>query len=433
MSSRRPLACSIGLVLAALALPLHAWELGYSLATALGYSDNINQSATDPTGQAMLIPRLDFDFNEDGAYLRARAVGQVEYRDYLQGAFGNEVRGQLSGIATWIILPQRLSFDFEDYAAVQPVDLLAANSPGNQQQTNVFTLGPTFNFRLYQTLNGQAELRLTQSTASQTHEFDSTRGSAALRVLKDLTKLDRVSGNIEYQDVHFIDRGGGPDYRRADAYARYQSKLAQLDLDLGAGYSRLDFAHGGAHGGALLRGAVNWHATPSQTFTLSAARQFSDAAVDLVVDPAAWLAQSTGGGIVSGTTPINSQVYLERRIDAAWAYQSERVRLRVQPYERKLAYLLDPTLDETAHGLIAGISYRARPLWTLAFDAGAETRSYSFIDRRDQDRHYDLSFTDQLARHWSVRIDLIRNERHSTVSEQEFRENVLFCTVIFKR
>lgn len=433
MSYRRPLACSIGLVVATLALPLHAWELGYSLATALGYSDNINQSATDPVGQAMLIPRLDFDFSENGAYLRARAVGQLEYRDYLQGAFGNEVRGQMSGVATWIIVPQRLSFDFEDYAAVQPVDLLAANSPGNQQQTNVFALGPTLDFRVHQNLHGQAELRVTQSSASQTREFDSTRGTVALRLLEDLSHLDRVSGNVEYQDVHFADGAGGPDYRRADAYARYQSKLAQLDLDLAAGYSRLEFPGGGSHGGTLLRSAVNWRATPNQTFTLSAARQFADASVDLVVDPAAWLAQSTGGGIVTGSTPINSQVYLERRFDAAWAWQSARVRVRVQPYQRKLDYLLDPTLDQTAHGLIAGISYRARPLWTLAFDAGTETRRFASLERRDQDRRYDLSFTDQLARHWSVRLDLIRNERQSSASEQSFRENVLFCTVIFKR
>jgi len=74
-----------------------------------------------------------------------------------------------------------------------------------------------------------------------------------------------------------------------------------------------------------------------------------------------------------------------------------------------------------------------RPLWTLAFDATEETRDYTSIDRTDEDIRYDLSFTDQLARHWSVRADLIRNERNSTALNQGFRENIAFLTLIFKR
>src|SRR5262249_43242614 len=117
-----------------------AWQLNYSLEASLGHSDNINESDIDPTGQSILIPRLKFDFREDGAYLLAHASGRVEYRDYLGGAFDNELRGEFSGIATWFIFPQRLSFDFEDYAAVEPVDIFAPNAPNNQQQVNVATL-----------------------------------------------------------------------------------------------------------------------------------------------------------------------------------------------------------------------------------------------------------------------------------------------------
>src|SRR5581483_1115024 len=147
-------------------------------------------------------------------------------------AFDNEVRGQLTSQAVWMILPYRLSMDFEDYAAVQPVNVLASNAPNNQQQTNVFTAGPTFNFHLFQTLDGEADLRATNSTASVTHEFDSNRTLGALRAIRKLSALDALSANVEAQHVHFTDASGGPDYDRYDAYARYQSKLASLDLDL---------------------------------------------------------------------------------------------------------------------------------------------------------------------------------------------------------
>jgi len=413
----------------------HAWHINYSLETALGYSDNINESDIDPTGQSILIPRLKFDMQEDGANLVAHASGQLEYRDYLQGAFGNEFRGQFSGIATWIIFPQRLSFDFEDYAAVEPVNIFAPNAPNNQQQVNVFTLGPTFNFRIEQTLNGRAELRFTSSTASETKDFNSDRAFGALRAIKDLSPTDKLSANVEAQHVHFTDRSGGPDYDRADAFARYQTTLSQLDVDVAAGATRLDFDSGNAsHSGWLGRGALSWRATPSQTLGVSALRQYSDASQDLIADPAALLAATAlGNGIITGTTPITSQVYLEKRAGASYLFHSERFLVRVEPYYKTLDYLLDPDFNQTVHGVVAGFSYRPRPLWTLAFDAGEETRDYDNVARRDEDLRLDLSFADQLTRQWTLRLDLVRNQRNSDAQGQSYRENAAYVTAIFKR
>jgi hypothetical protein len=104
-----------------------------------------------------------------------------------------------------------------------------------------------------------------------------------------------------------------------------------------------------------------------------------------------------------------------------------------QPYWRKLDYVLDSALDQTAHGVAGGFSYRLRPLWTLAFDATEETRRYRVVDRKDDDWHLDLSLTDRLARQWSLRFDLIRNQRHSDVANEGFHENLAFVTVIYTR
>ena len=101
MPPRHRFARTTGCLLAGFCCHAGAYQLNYSLDLALGYSDNVNQSATDPVGQTMLIPRIDFNFKEEGASLKANAVGQVEYRDYVQGDFSNEVRGQVSGVATW--------------------------------------------------------------------------------------------------------------------------------------------------------------------------------------------------------------------------------------------------------------------------------------------------------------------------------------------
>jgi hypothetical protein len=427
----RTLACTF----AAASIAAPAYQLDYSLEASLGHSDNINQSEIDPTAQSLLIPRLKFDYREDGAYLLAHANGQVEYRDYLGGAFSNEFRGQFAGVATWFIFPQRLSFDFEDYAGVEPVNIFAPNAPNNTQQVNVATVGPTFNFRIQQTLKGQAELRLTSNTASKSKEFNSRRGFAALRAVKELSPLKKVSGNVEGQHVHFTDRSGGPDYNRYDAYARYQNTLSQLDIDVALGGSRVNFANArGNHSGWLGRGSLSWRATPNHTLAVSALRQYSDASQDLIADPAALLAvNSLGNGIAPGTTPITSQVYLEKRVGASYVYHTERFLVRAEPYYKTLNYLLDPGFNQDVHGVVAGFSYRPRPLWTIALDAMEETRDYTNIARRDEDMRFDLSFADRLTRQWSVRLDLVRNQRNSDTVGQSFRENAAYVTAIFTR
>ncbi|MFT3790726.1 MAG: hypothetical protein QM741_06545 [Rudaea sp.] len=431
---------AIGILLPAFAA--HAIDgLNYSLQVGLEHSDDMNQSAVNPIGQSALLPQINFDWTERGSVLQADVNGQVQYRDYLGGAFDNEIRGQLSGIVNWIILPQRLSFDFEDYAGVQPVNVFATNAPDNQQQTNVFSLGPTLQFLLGSALKGEADVRLTSTTASVTREFNSQRTSGAFRAIRDLSPTDQLSGNVEAEHVHLTDATGGPDYDRYASYLRYQSKLAQIDLDAALGYSKLDFSQAAGRSGVLARGSLTWHATASSQLEMHVARQFSDAAEDLMIDPATLLARTTGGPIVAGSVPITSQIYLEKRIDVAYAFRSTRFDFRVAPFYEKLDYSIVPGQDfiangatgQSGHGATLNANYRLRPLWSIGFNASEDTRKYAQVGRLDEDLTYGVDLLNQLTHHWSWRVDLIHNQRSSSVAFQGFRENVAMLTVIFNR
>jgi len=432
MKMAKVLACAL-CVLSATAGTLRAYQLDYTLQAALNHSDNLNESIAAPISETTLIPRLDFNFKEEGSEVQARATGALEYRDYLGNHFDNELRGQLAAVVNWIIAPRRLAFDFEDYAAIQPVNILASNAPGNQQQTNVVTLGPTLNFRLDPTWYGQADLRVSDSNASRSEDFNSVRVLGGLRGVKELNATDQLSANLEDQNVHFTGSSGEPDYDRYSAYARYRSKLADIDVDFALGYSWLDFSHASSYSGLLARGDVAWRATPQSRFNFGFTRQYSDAANNLVVDPAVLIVNPIGGETTAGTAPVSSEVFLERRLNAGYLFQQERYSISVTPYYRKLEYQVDPALDQTAHGASLGASYRLRPLWTLALLATEETRDYNSIARRDEDLRVDVSLAHQLSRQWGARLDLVRNERNSSAPGQGFRENLAVLTVIFKR
>lgn len=433
MSPKHPCMHTASALLVFFAAPAFAsTQFDYTWQVGIEHSDDINLSPIDPVSQNVLLPQFAFGLVQEGTDVQARASGLVQYRDYLGGAFENELRGNLSGLLNWHALPGRLDMTAEDFLSVQPVNVYASNAPSNQQQTNVFSVGPTLSFMLGPTVHGQAELRYINSTAQKTKDFNSDRATGALRAIKDLNATDKISGNIEMQSIRFTDDGAGPNYRLYNVYGRYQSQLSQLDIDAAMGWSQLDFS-GNLPGqsGLFARGLVNWHATASSTFGLGASRQYSDATGDLMVDPRQVGAPVTS--ILTGNVVVNSQVYLERRFDASYAYAGPLLTARIAPFYRNLDYQNDPGQNLNGQGGTANIDYRLRPLWTLSFLLGGESRHYSAIDRRDRDLSYGLAFNDQLTQHWSWSVNLTRNQRRSNIALVGYSENVVFFNLAWQR
>ncbi|HEY8682912.1 MAG TPA: hypothetical protein VIM06_07055, partial [Rhodanobacter sp.] len=355
-----------------------AAQFDYTAYAGIEHSDNVNLSATNPISQNTLTPGINFTFTQQGADIQANVAGTLEYRDYLGGAFDNQTLAQLSGQVNWTVLPQRLDFTVQDFAAVEPLSTLSSNAPDNQQQTNVVSLGPTLHFRLGNTLRGQAELRYINSDASKTKQFNSSRGEAALRVFKDLNETDQLSGNIESQHVHFNNTTNGtaqgpgdlasnPDYSRNELFGRYTSKLAHFDIDAALGWSQIDFHAAPSASSALFRMTLGWRPTPRNSFSITAARQFSDAAEEMMLLPGQTLVGTDTSapitpvgptGINTGNSVIDPQVYLDRRLEGTYTFTDERLTLSVSPLYSQLHYLNLPTFDQTSRGASGGLNYR---------------------------------------------------------------------------
>jgi len=418
-------------VLAVLAAPAGAVQLDYTLELGLLHSDNINLSEDDPVSQNVAIPAINFSLRQEGATVQALVRGVAEYRNYLGNAFDDELRGQLDGIVNWTLLPERLSWTFQDALGLQPINVLQADTPTNLQQTNVFATGPTLRFRINPVLRGQAELRYVDSYAEETEEFNSRRWIGALRVFHDLSATAEVSGNLQTERVDF-DQDGLENYTRYDLFGRYTSHLSQFDLDAALGYSRFNYRHRDNRSGVLARAMLGWRPSARSGFTLSAARQYSDAATDMMADPGTIGSGSTG--IIIGDTSIDAGVYLEERLELAYAYTGERLGLRVAPFWRKLDYGQDTRgVDQRGGGFNGELSYRLRPQLRGGIVASAERRNFAGLDRRDDDTRYGVFLTQQWTRHWAWRLDLLRGERDSTGDGVNFDDNQVYLRVSYTR
>jgi len=438
MQSRCPLARMTGMLLT-LMLPsaASAFQLDYLVELGLERNDNVNLSEDDPESATILRPMLGFNLQQQGSTVQANASGVVEYRDYTGGEFSNEFRGQLAGHLNWTMMPERLNLTIEDYVSVQPIDPLAQDTPNNQQQTNVFAIGPTLNFRLGPTVRGQAELRYVDSHAQETEEFNTQRLNGALRAIKDLSSTSTISANLVDERVDFTQSDAGPDYSRYSAFGRYTRNWTKLDLTADLGYSWIDYSGNTVDNrqDPLGRAKLDWRASERSTFSGDVAYQFSDAASDMMDIV---IGSTIPTSIATGDATTTSQPYLEKRVTLGYAYRGERFGFNVTPYYRKLDYGtadidVEAGLDQTGKGATAGFSYLLRPLISTGLTATGENLNYDEITREDKTWTVTAFLRQQWTRNWSWRAELTHYKRDSTAAGQSSDQNVAYLAITYTR
>ncbi|UPG96409.1 outer membrane beta-barrel protein [Luteibacter aegosomatissinici] len=444
----------LGLVCAAPAVS-QAGTLDYTLYAGLEHSNNITLSSDNPISENVLTPGATFQFTQMGSTFQANVAGTLEYRKYLQNHFDSQTQTQIVGQGNWTVMPDRLDFSVEDYAGVQPVDQLSADSPDNQQQTNVFAAGPTLHMRFGDATRGQFELRYINSYASKVDDFDSNRGMAAFRLFRDLTPTDTISGNVEYSDINFKNQPSSANYKREEAYLRYTSQLAHFDADVMLGGTRLNFDEGRDRSSPLLRVQVGWQPTLRNSFAVAGTYQYADAATDIMTTPSVYglgatdnssrtealdpfantggLGRGSLSGIGVGSAVIGSQVYKEKRFEANWNWKSERLNITVSPAWNKLQYIDDSTFNQTGKGLSVGVGYRVTPTLTLSGFGTADRLRYDTIDRTDNTVRLGLDLGQQWNRHWSWHASVARERRTSDAVGQSYRETEFFVGVVYRR
>jgi hypothetical protein len=437
MSDYLKLTRVFGLALTAASVPgtALAGQLNYTLYGGIEHSDNIAQTAQDPLSEDVLIPGISFSYLQQGAALQANIAGSLEYRNYLSQQFSDQTQLQLAGNANWTIVPGRLDLMMQDDAGVQPIDRLASNGPDNLQQTNVFTFGPVLHFLLGDATRGQAAAHYINSYAQDTKDFNSNRIQGALGIIRDLNATDQLSADLKVQRVSLAELAATPDYDRRELLAGYASKLSHLQVNLVLGWSQLDFKDAGTEtvSGPVQRVTLDYSPTQRSKLSLTAARQYSDAAQDMLLQGPTGILEGTGRGVDVGSTTVDAQVYLERRVRLAYSFEGERLSLSVAPLYRKLGYVNDPTLDQTTRGAGIHVDYRLRPTLTLSLVAIAERLDYDFLDRRDTTFNYGLDLVKQMNPHWGLRMSLLHQQRNSDQAEQGYRENQIYLGVLYNR
>ncbi|MBX3700707.1 MAG: outer membrane beta-barrel protein [Dokdonella sp.] len=429
---RGPLALAAALC-AASAPALHAQSaFNYSLGIELERNDNINLSRDNPVGATVLTPTLAFDLQQQGAVLTASAAGSLSWRDYLDGPFSDELRGLFAGTGVWAISPGRLDWVAEDYLGRQPINVLQVDVPTNQQQTNVFSTGPTLHLHLREDLQGRLDLRYTNTYAEKTGEFDSSRLSALAQLAWLLSPGDTLAASLGSSRVRYDRQVSQPfDYDRNDAYLGYTHATDAIKLESVAGYSWLDLRAAGQHNGSLLKLALRWMPSPATDLGVSAVRQIADASQDLIVDPTALGDLGIGSG--RNGAVISPQLYVEKRIDLDFNHREARWSIALAPFWRQLDYIDGALLSQHSLGWTASVDWRLRPNLTLSASTGRERRDYRDMDRVDTDLTSSVVLQWRRTSHWLWQLRATHARRDSTLRAAGYRDNAIILSLAYTR
>lgn len=414
----------------------------FDYAVGLGYehTDNIGRTENNRQSQDILQPTFGFTLDQQGSSIQAQAVGLLQYQDYVQGAFANEYRGQLAGILNWTVSPQRLNLQVQDYSSVQPIDARAPTGPDNTQQVNVFVAGPTLLLGSGKQTHAAIDLRYINTTASKTKYFDSQRGVAAFRLIRDLNPTDRLSGNVEFTHANFsqLDDPASPDrYNDYNVYARYESTLARLTLDVAAGASRIEFSNGfESHTNPLVRIAATWTLAPRNTLSLNLVDQLADSTNNLTQMPDLREFALARPNLQVGQTFIVPTVFREHGASLAYNYQGQRIAFSVGPAYDRLRQLNGAfDVSRNSYGAQTNVAYRLTPRSSLTFNASSFNTQYVLDGSHSVDRAYALGFDQALTLHWTWSASLQHDQRHanSPLAGGSYHDNMLLFTATYRR
>lgn len=357
-----------------------ALDLGYEASLAVGRSDNIRRTPTNEQEEDIAAAGLQFSLDHLSPRVRARAVGDVAYHEYLDDTFDSDFIGNVAADASFAIAPERLEWMIADSFGQVLSDPFSPASPDNREDINYFTTGPTAMFAL----GSQNRLRLTgrySLVGYEESQFDSEATSGEIGFIRRLSAASEVSLNARAQQVEFDDSALDTDYDETSAFVRYEVTGARTHLGLDVGYTELERdAAAGSEDGLLLRLDATRRLSASTTASISAGREFSNSG-------SVFAASQQSSGISLGAAPgrQTAQPFTHEYVTLAWDFNRNRTAFGFYGSMSEETYDdLSSTLNQKLTSAGAHFTRQLSPQTQLALQGGYGTTD--FTEQGDYDQ-----------------------------------------------
>jgi hypothetical protein len=444
---RFSIACTSALGFASAA---QAVTVDYGVDVGIGETDNVNLAPTDKVNQTMAITDIDFAIKQQSRRLEVDAKGDFSYLDYLQNAYSAQLVGRFDGQAQLALIPERLTWTFQDSFGQSQIDPFTAVTPTNQEHVNYASTGPNLFLRLGPLGFVDVTARYSR-TDYQTSPFDSNRFSASLAVGRQLSASSSVSINATSERVLFDDTLLNTDFNRSSAYLHYEVQGARTSLSANLGVTKAD--QGGASvTGPLAKIELSRQLSSAAKLIFTAGRDLTDASTSfngtggvggaggIGITPGGSLGgnNTAPGGALSGigTTPaaVTSANYTVTYASVGWDYVRNRTTFGLTGRWEKDSYDGLPQLDLTRGDAEFRVERKLNRAFSAQLSGNIYRTEYSQANFAETDGRVGGALTYRHGRGLEVRLRYDHTSRIASgiASGTGYSENRAFLTIGYR-
>jgi len=402
-----------------------AAEVEYEFRLGASRSDNVLRTDVLELESTIMLAGLQLDLQHATRRVEASLVANLEYRNYTDDTFDDEVIGSLNADLELQLVPDVLSWVVQDRFGGLQTNPFQANTPENRQNINRFSTGPDLRMRLGS--NTAVELGgRYHSTRYEISDIDSDVFGGRVSLVRALSPHRSISLNVTTDRFEFDNTFLNSNYDRQSAYFGFQSEIARGSLIVSLGYNELH-DNGEVVDGNLISVAWDREVSSSTTINVSYDEGFNETS--------GTLGQSQPGQEIGGpqNTPGVSDPFENRRFSLGLDFNRNNNNVFASLLFNEDEYVTNTLLDRNRSELRVGYSKVLGSAWRLRLNGALQKTDFVATGREDDDTVFGVGLSRQLSRAVSVNLDLARFERDSSDPAFNYVENQVDLTFSYSR
>ena len=387
---------------------------GYDVQLWATHSDNI-QREPGGTADTIGIAELGFVWHDKAPWLDSDIDLDLAHEHYFQNSYGDDTIGDFIGQER-LKLGDILAWDFADNFGQARIDPLAPITPANRENINYFATGP----RLALPLGGETQLNASAQYGEVDYQhtpLDNTRVTGVIGLQHNISALTDISINAKDERIDFKDDQLNPDYTRPEAFARFETKGSRTELELDAGYGRLDLP-GSRNSSPVGHIELTRRLSGNSTIGIELGHDYSDGAD--------WFraVQALGGAGLTTLSALQAGApFLHTYGTLAWNFQLARTTVGFNGSYFRNRYQEDAVLNNELTVVNALVDRRITPVLDLALTEYLVRQQFDDSDETATEADTGLQLTWHVGEHLSIYFSYFFDKANSNVRADSFTEN----------
>lgn len=403
-------------------------DLDLSVGVGAGYSDNIARTATNERDEKIGTAKLDLTWREQTRRIDGDAHVDLSYYDYLDNTFSSEVVGTADGRLSLQLVPEYMTWLFQDSFGQAQSDPFVPVTPANRENLNYFTTGPDFFLRL----GSAAQARLFGRYSRTDYErspLDADRKSGGVGLMRSGGRGE-LSLNAVTETTDFK-QNVNPDYDRDNVFVRYRLVGARTELISELGYTWIQRdGSDKKDGGALVNIEVQRDISASSTLRLRLGQQLTDSGEAL-------RGALEGGGApgAGGSGPditATADPFQNRQAGLEWRFARNRTSFVLGSAWYKDEYETQTQLDRRRIVYSAEFTRQLGPTLELGLLANLADEKFENVDLDSDESVVGALLNWRPGEHFGFTFTVNRYDRSTSSGLGEYKENRAFLLMTWR-